>query len=107
MALSCCKAGSPLTASIRRIPAATPDRKSTRLNSSHVRISYAVFCLKKKRDLEAPVAPGHPTDSDHSRRLPQRRFQLIELRFGHFRLQEHISGTCSDLALVSALYVNQ
>src|SRR5690554_7597755 len=27
------------------------DRKSTRLNSSHVRISYAVFCLKKKRPL--------------------------------------------------------
>src|SRR3989442_5447355 len=26
----------------------TGDRKSTRLNSSHVRISYAVFCLKKK-----------------------------------------------------------
>src|SRR3712207_7687696 len=28
--------------------AATPDRKSTRLNSSHANISYAVFCLKKK-----------------------------------------------------------
>src|SRR5207253_10058137 len=28
--------------------APTPDRKSTRLNSSHVAISYAVFCLKKK-----------------------------------------------------------
>src|SRR5437870_7496893 len=27
-----------------------PDRKSTRLNSSHVAISYAVFCLKKKKD---------------------------------------------------------
>src|SRR3989442_8640341 len=27
------------------------DRKSTRLNSSHVRISYAVFCLKKKKIL--------------------------------------------------------
>src|SRR3989442_11943871 len=27
----------------------TRDRKSTRLNSSHVRISYAVFCLKKKK----------------------------------------------------------
>src|SRR5690349_23870576 len=27
---------------------AIPDRKSTRLNSSHVEISYAVFCLKKK-----------------------------------------------------------
>src|SRR5690606_41820310 len=27
----------------------TGDRKSTRLNSSHVKISYAVFCLKKKK----------------------------------------------------------
>src|SRR5437870_9064359 len=27
-----------------------PDRKSTRLNSSHVAISYAVFCLKKKTE---------------------------------------------------------
>src|SRR5690606_40659160 len=31
---------------IRRM---TGDRKSTRLNSSHVKISYAVFCLKKKK----------------------------------------------------------
>src|SRR5690554_6994879 len=29
-------------------PGLAADRKSTRLNSSHVRISYAVFCLKKK-----------------------------------------------------------
>src|SRR5690349_23251942 len=29
----------------------TLDRKSTRLNSSHVEISYAVFCLKKKNNL--------------------------------------------------------
>ena len=28
---------------------AVPDRKSTRLNSSHMSISYAVFCLKKKK----------------------------------------------------------
>src|SRR5690606_40992263 len=28
-----------------------PDRKSTRLNSSHVKISYAVFCLKKKKKI--------------------------------------------------------
>src|SRR5215204_7131040 len=35
----------------RRRPAAPPrgDRKSTRLNSSHTVISYAVFCLKKKK----------------------------------------------------------
>src|SRR5690554_6023647 len=30
------------------------DRKSTRLNSSHVRISYAVFCLKKKNNNQIP-----------------------------------------------------
>src|SRR5690554_7792744 len=30
------------------------DRKSTRLNSSHVRISYAVFCLKKKKKKTTP-----------------------------------------------------
>src|SRR5690554_2785875 len=33
---------------IEAIATAELDRKSTRLNSSHVRISYAVFCLKKK-----------------------------------------------------------
>src|SRR5436305_3856564 len=38
-------------------PAPLPDRKSTRLNSSHVRISYAVFCLKKKTDDRAGVGP--------------------------------------------------
>src|SRR5690606_41959750 len=34
------------------ICANTEDRKSTRLNSSHVKISYAVFCLKKKKSGE-------------------------------------------------------
>src|SRR5437773_4088832 len=29
-----------------------PDRKSTRLNSSHITISYAVFCLKKKNKIQ-------------------------------------------------------
>src|SRR5947199_7955362 len=33
----------------RRRPAGPEDRKSTRLNSSHLGISYAVFCLKKKK----------------------------------------------------------
>src|SRR5207302_3077032 len=32
-----------------RVILLNPDRKSTRLNSSHVKISYAVFCLKKKK----------------------------------------------------------
>src|SRR5690554_7112223 len=34
------------------------DRKSTRLNSSHVRISYAVFCLKKKKSKTRPNTPN-------------------------------------------------
>src|SRR5256885_10985330 len=33
-----------------RVPLPTRDRKSTRLNSSHLVISYAVFCLKKKKN---------------------------------------------------------
>src|SRR5437868_12618374 len=38
----------------------TIDRKSTRLNSSHVSISYAVFCLKKKtRRVSLPTAADH------------------------------------------------
>src|SRR5690606_40051249 len=38
------EAGSSLANTLK-----TEDRKSTRLNSSHVKISYAVFCLKKKK----------------------------------------------------------
>src|SRR3712207_6889612 len=37
----------------------SPDRKSTRLNSSHANISYAVFCLKKKNTLS--LADAKPT----------------------------------------------
>src|SRR5256885_6660417 len=35
------------------------DRKSTRLNSSHLVISYAVFCLKKKKYTDGRVTSGH------------------------------------------------
>src|SRR2546429_7268255 len=47
----------PLRASVKI------DRKSTRLNSSHGYISYAVFCLKKKKPTNSPAAP-----SDHHTR---------------------------------------
>src|SRR5207253_7026447 len=40
-----CRSGAPTTST-------RTDRKSTRLNSSHVAISYAVFCLKKKKQLD-------------------------------------------------------
>src|SRR2546430_11464851 len=35
------------------------DRKSTRLNSSHSQISYAVFCLKKKKTSNSSITPRH------------------------------------------------
>src|SRR5690606_40106000 len=38
-----------LAPAVQRQAGLAQDRKSTRLNSSHVKISYAVFCLKKKR----------------------------------------------------------
>src|SRR3712207_7586669 len=39
----------PLVAAGQAVDVAGGDRKSTRLNSSHANISYAVFCLKKKK----------------------------------------------------------
>src|SRR6266700_6934039 len=44
------ESGVLITANVPGSP--TADRKSTRLNSSHVKISYAVFCLKKKKKQE-------------------------------------------------------
>src|SRR3989442_5594152 len=45
------------------------DRKSTRLNSSHVRISYAVFCLKKKKNKSSERIELHVIHVGHHRRL--------------------------------------
>src|SRR2546422_5440244 len=45
------------------------DRKSTRLNSSHGYISYAVFCLKKKKKKRATVTRSHTTTrTSHAQR---------------------------------------
>src|SRR3989442_10005756 len=44
----------------RAVASARLDRKSTRLNSSHVRISYAVFCLKKKTNQQSHSALRDP-----------------------------------------------
>src|SRR2546430_11572973 len=53
----------------RTTPCATRDRKSTRLNSSHSQISYAVFCLKKKKKhIKIVVGQpfhGHPYIAEH------------------------------------------
>src|ERR1022692_1015155 len=49
------------------------DRKSTRLNSSHLVISYAVFCLKKKRLGRARLPESLTTGACGSRRFPSWR----------------------------------
>src|SRR5205807_7489931 len=52
-----------------------PDRKSTRLNSSHLVISYAVFCLKKKKRHHA-THPPHPPFSP--RRTATRNVAVVQ-----------------------------
>src|SRR5690606_39454220 len=47
-------ANAKFTRRFEYVEARCRDRKSTRLNSSHVKISYAVFCLKKKTTLLHP-----------------------------------------------------
>src|SRR3712207_8408922 len=55
----------PAAAPAARVAARRPghpgDRKSTRLNSSHANISYAVFCLKKKKTHNSTSCSCHPT----------------------------------------------
>src|SRR5437870_7355730 len=62
-------AGTAASARTTRTPTTERDRKSTRLNSSHVAISYAVFCLKKKSLDGRGVVPGgvlvHAAVDDH------------------------------------------
>src|SRR5690606_3188706 len=53
-----------------RYGALLEDRKSTRLNSSHVKISYAVFCLKKKK-------PDHQLKVHHKLQFPISRLLLL------------------------------
>src|SRR2546430_6055002 len=45
------------------ITSTNPDRKSTRLNSSHSQISYAVFCLKKKKKTTSLSRLQRPLDN--------------------------------------------
>src|SRR6478672_5076755 len=59
-----------------------PDRKSTRLNSSHDQISYAVFCLKKKKkkcDAVKANRHGHVAEGgEHTERLEEERRTIAE-----------------------------
>src|SRR3712207_7887379 len=62
------------------------DRKSTRLNSSHANISYAVFCLKKnKRDLSTTVF--------NSQDIDRPKYMLRQMMIAY---QEQNIGTCKE-----------
>src|SRR5260221_7658357 len=62
------------------------DRKSTRLNSSHTVISYAVFCLKKKKNIRNVV-----------RRCPDTRMSIVLIA------DSHITST---LSLTTVILIN-
>src|SRR5256885_9526933 len=57
------------------VDAAIVDRKSTRLNSSHLVISYAVFCLKKKKNIEN--TPHHQS-TQYTRQRRAHRYKLVD-----------------------------
>src|SRR2546422_7026195 len=61
------------------------DRKSTRLNSSHGYISYAVFCLKKKKKLREPLAKTLNSPIGASRAAADARYAPNEVQVGHTR----------------------
>src|SRR5215475_12913106 len=54
-----------------------PDRKSTRLNSSHVKTSYAVFCLNKRTQETAPSLPPDRDTAPSPARVPPDLFFLM------------------------------
>src|SRR5690348_18074275 len=64
---------SPVGEESRPVQQRHQDRKSTRLNSSHPSISYAVFCLKNKKPASTPhplPSPRQPTQLSTATRLP-------------------------------------
>src|SRR2546429_5246774 len=76
----------------RGAPTTRSDRKSTRLNSSHGYISYAVFCLKKKNLI----------DYVHHRRLPTHTRPVHFCRYPYGTISLHPrNGVSSSSALYS------
>src|SRR6266576_3826397 len=59
---------------------ALTDRKSTRLNSSHVEISYAVFCLKKKKVGGRATAASIRAEPGERRRQVAKHVRLVGIR---------------------------
>src|SRR5688572_32027993 len=66
------------------------DRKSTRLNSSHSQISYAVFCLKKKKKILTSTGPVNDHDRRSDATCSQKPLlEILQLRVRSRRWSEH------------------
>src|SRR5579884_54228 len=100
----------PLPASIRnrRARFRKADRKSTRLNSSHVAISYAVFCLKKKTTggygrAYFSCTSAHTCTGDGNAMVARAGLPLQDMEFVHFFLNDTATTEIYTLSLHDAL----
>src|SRR3712207_3157585 len=92
---------------VMEVPGIGPDRKSTRLNSSHANISYAVFCLKKNPQAAAarrrPSADGLP----HGRGRTGRRRARHRAGCADFFFNDTATTEIYTLSLHDALPISQ
>src|SRR5256885_11988551 len=76
-----------------------PDRKSTRLNSSHLVISYAVFCLKKKKHVI--VSMSYCLDTQQQEYLLQKKLNLSSYDASDVNLHRLVYYKCVKLPMSS------
>src|SRR2546430_13578046 len=67
------------------------DRKSTRLNSSHSQISYAVFCLKKKKKTNVTTLPSTHNHYQHDKQ-------------NHDNTPNYLSTSCIIASVIQRIY---
>src|SRR5256886_11447120 len=85
-------------------PGSPADRKSTRLNSSHSQISYAVFCLKKKTTRQASAFPFTFLPS---RRMPLPTATALTVRTSRHAIthpQLNVCITCAPRPVTPSIY---
>src|SRR3989440_2478867 len=89
---SSCQTGLPLQLASKKTNHGRPeDRKSTRLNSSHDQISYAVFCLKKKKKQPPPQGRLRLNDCNANVALGARLPAMLYIATGTFKRHESLT----------------
>src|SRR6266496_5788492 len=84
----------------------TSDRKSTRLNSSHVEISYAVFCLKKKKPEGILQNPGVLTHLDWDRPVGLMLCGILHHLLDEEHPTEVMAGLCRSIPAGSYVFIH-